>query len=85
MKKAALHAGDPAATAMVGDAGEHFRGFPGMHVAGVGAPALQPAVGNIHPIQRVFLRHPDRAFAHGVAGIDDQFGLHTHSFASLSG
>jgi len=71
MKKAALHPGNPAATAVTGDAGEHLRGFPGMHMAGVSAPALQSAVGNIDPIQRVFLRHPDRAFAHGVASIDD--------------
>jgi hypothetical protein len=83
VKKTTLHAGNPATLAMSGDAGEHLRGFPDIYLAVGSAPALQRAIGNVYPIQRVFLRHPHRAFTDCVAGVDDQFGLHAHSLGLL--
>jgi hypothetical protein len=53
------------------NAGQHGFGIPALHFTALGAPALQAAVGDIDPVQRVFLRHPYRAFAHGIAGVDD--------------
>ncbi|MNI72717.1 hypothetical protein D3C73_1286750 [compost metagenome] len=81
MEEPALHACDPATVGMAGDAGEHLRSFPGVHMTGQRAPALQAAGGNIDPVQGVFLRHPDRAFTYRVARIDNQFGFHGNSFA----
>ncbi|MNC61458.1 hypothetical protein D3C75_1114000 [compost metagenome] len=70
---------------MAGDAGEHLRSFPGVHMTGQRAPALQAAGGNVDPIQGVFLRHPHRAFTYRVARIDNQFGFHGNSFPWLWG
>ena len=80
MKEPAFHAGNPAAVAVTCNAGEHLRRFPGMDMAGFGAPALKSTGGNIDPIQGVFLGDPDRAFTDRVTGIDNQFGLHGNSF-----
>ncbi|MNP80914.1 hypothetical protein D3C76_1791360 [compost metagenome] len=39
-EKPAFHARDPATVSMACDAGKHLRGFPGVHLARVGTPAL---------------------------------------------
>ncbi len=80
MEEAAFHPGHPTAIAVTGDAGEHLRGFPGIDMTAVGAPALQSTGRNIHPVQGVFLGDPDWAFSYRVTGINNQFGLHGNSF-----
>ncbi|MNG13038.1 hypothetical protein D3C84_966900 [compost metagenome] len=39
-EKPAFHSRDPATVTVTGDASEHLRGCPGIHLPGVGTPAL---------------------------------------------
>ncbi|MNV63637.1 hypothetical protein D3C71_1562410 [compost metagenome] len=58
-----------------GDARKHFVGLPGAGLA-IELPAVQAAGGNVHPVECVFLWLPYRAFASGVACVDDEFCGH---------
>ena len=59
-----------------GDAAHHLRCRPVIDLAAGRLPAIQPARGDVDPVQRLLRRQPDRAFADGVARIENQFGFH---------
>ncbi|MNE07091.1 hypothetical protein D3C80_996980 [compost metagenome] len=71
----ALHGPKPVALLATDDAAEHFVCGPVTGLA-IWLPAVQAACRYIHPVQGIFLRVPDRAFACGIACIGNQFGCH---------
>ena len=75
-EQAGLHRAQPAAGLARRDAAHHFRGRPVIDAAAGGLPAIQLARRDVDPVQRLLRCQPDRAFADGVAGIENQFRFH---------
>jgi hypothetical protein len=67
VEQAAVHAGQQAAVGMQRDAGQALVGGPALVLLVGGAPAVERAALDVHPVERDLGRAPQRAFAHGVA------------------
>src|SRR5512132_2187153 len=76
MEDPGFHCAEPAAAGVRRDAAHHLGRVPLAHLAIRHLPAVQPPRRNVDPVQRLFVRHPHRAFTDGVAGIENEFGSH---------
>src|SRR5690554_6738267 len=80
LEQPTFHACDPAVTSAVtpGDARQHLLPGPAFEQAVCGLPAKQLLVGDVHPVECLLSRYPDRALASGILCVDDEFGLAGH-------
>src|SRR6185369_12575804 len=76
VKYTRFHCADPAAAGMRSDGADHLWRGPVAHVPGSRVPLVKTARRNVDPVQRLLRRQPHRAFADGVARVEDQFGPH---------